>query len=83
VLTVRPYFVTTPMTKNLKGATSVTPESLGKETLNALANTDICYGTISHRIQGAIMSQMSEKIVTKMTNSALQKFVKLYNNKKE
>lgn len=81
-MTVRPYFVSSSMTRNMSGLGYYSPETVGKEVVDALGNTDICYGGIQHRIQGAICSQVNEKIWTFMTNIAIKDFTTKYDKKK-
>jgi short-subunit dehydrogenase len=64
VLTVRPFFVTSHMTKNTTSLTHATTEQTATETINCLGNTDICYGPFSHRIQAAFINLTSPKLVS-------------------
>ena len=62
------------MTRNLSGFGYYSPQTLAKEAVDALGNTDICYGGLLHRIQGALCSQMHEKLWTFMSNIAVKDF---------
>lgn len=78
VLTVRPYYVTSAMTRNTTSPTHSTTEQTGTEVVNSLGNTDICYGPFSHRFQGALMCDVEPWIVTKVVNSEFDKFLQSY-----
>ena len=74
VLTVRPFYVTTPMTKKTTSFMHSTAEQTAKEAINSLGNTDICYGPLMHRIQGALVKFASPKIVSKITSMEIESF---------
>jgi len=70
------------MTRNMGGLGYYSPDIVGEEVVNALGNTEICYGGIQHRIQGTVCSQMNEKLWTLMANRATKDFAEKYDKKK-
>ena len=59
-LSVRPYLVSTPLTRNITGALYITKNECARGSLQALGNTDITYGDWRHSLQGEIGMSFSE-----------------------
>ncbi len=81
VLTVRPFYVSTPMTKNTTSATHATASQTAKEVVDSLGQVDICYGPFTHRINAAMINLVHEKIVSLSASKSLADFKESYNKK--
>lgn len=56
VLTVRPFYVSTPMTRNTVSATHALASQTAKEAVDSLGRVDICYGPFTHRLNAALIN---------------------------
>ena len=65
--------MTTAMTGHTSSITHATCEQTAKESVSALGNTSICYGPFTHRVQGALIDLVSEKVSSLVSTLAVGK----------
>ena len=59
-LSVKPYLVSTPLTRNITGALYISKTDCVKGSFQALGNTEATFGDWRHSIQGEISMTLSE-----------------------
>ena len=79
VLTVRPFYVSTPMTKNITSLTFCSASDTAVEVVNALGNAGICYGPLLHRFNGALVDLANQALTTWTSSRSIGDFKKEYN----
>lgn len=83
VLTVRPFYVTTALTRNTESATHATANQTGKEAVDSLGQVDVCYGPFTHRLNAAMINLVPEKLSSFSASQSLKTFKKSYYKKSE
>jgi 17beta-estradiol 17-dehydrogenase / very-long-chain 3-oxoacyl-CoA reductase len=74
VLTVRPFMVTTPMTRNTDSIMHTPSSKCAKDIVNSLGNRDTCYGSLNHTLQGEVTFELHSSALTAAFSKTMKDF---------